>query len=95
MSIGKRSSKFDDCPFHRAGLFLLVLTLGLFIGIDILDRGFIIDVWTNISYSSKTISILIKTMSGIEPLLLTFLFVMMIIVFKNRKTIMNLDNKYL
>jgi hypothetical protein len=95
MNIGKRSSKFDDCPFHRAGLFLLVLTLGLFIGIDILDRGFKIDVSSNIPTSSIAISNLFIGMSGIDPLMLTYVFVLMIIVFKNRKTIMNLDNKYL
>jgi hypothetical protein len=94
MSIGKRTYKLEDWPLHREGLFLSLLTFGLFIGIDILDRGFIIDVWTNISYSSITISNLIKTMSGIDPLLLTSLFVTMIIVFKNRKTLMNLDNKH-
>ena len=94
MSIGKRTYKLEDWPLHRKGLFLSLLTFGLLIGIDILDRGFIIDVWTNISYSSITISILIKTMSGIDPLMLTCLFVTMIIVFKNRKTLMNLDNKY-
>jgi len=95
MSIGKRSSKFDDCPFHRAGLFLLVLTLGLFIGIDILDRGFKIDVSSNILSSSIAISNLFIGISGTDPLILTYLLVTMIVVFKNRKTIMNLDNKYL
>ena len=95
MSTRKRTYKLEDWPLLGVGLFLSLLTFALFIGFNILDRGFIIDVWTNISYSSITISNLIKTMSGIDPLMLTFLFVMMIIVFKNRKTIMNLDNKYL
>ena len=94
MSIGKRTYKLEDWSLHGEGLFLSLLTFGLFIGIDILDRGFIIGVWTNISYSSITISILIKTMSGIDPLMLTYLLVTMIIVFKNSKTLMNLDNKY-
>ena len=95
MSIRKRTYKLEDLSLQWEGLFLSLLTFGLFIGIDLQGRGFIIDVWTNISYSSITISILIKTLSGIDPLMLTSLFVMMIIVFKNRKTIMNLDNKYL
>ncbi len=94
MSIGKRTYKLEDLPLLGVGLFLSLLTFALFIGVDLLDRGFIIDVWTNISYSSITISNLIKTLSGIDPLMLTFLSVMMMIVLKNRKTLMNLDNKY-
>ncbi len=94
MSIRKRTYKLEDWSLHGVGLFLSLLTFALFIGFDLLDRGFIIDVWTNISYSSITISNLIKTLSGIDPLMLTFLSVMMIIVLKNRKTLMNLDNKY-
>jgi len=95
MSIRKRTYKPEDLSLQWEGLFLSLLTFGLFIGIDLQGRGFIIDVWTNISYSSITISILIKTMSGINPLMLTYLLVTMIIVFKNRKYLMNLDNKYL
>ena len=94
MSIGKGTYKLEDWPLLGVGLFLSLLTFALFIGFDLLDRGFIIDVWTNISYSSITISNLIKTLSGIDPLMLTFLSVMMMIVLKNRKTLMNLDNKY-
>ena len=94
MSIRKRTYKLEDLSLQWEGLFLSLLTFGLFIGFDILDRGFIIDVWTNISYSSITISNLIKTMSGIDPLMLTCLLVTMIIFFKNRKSLMNLDNKY-
>ena len=94
MSIGKGTYKLEDWPLLGVGLFLSLLTFALFIGFDLLDRGFIIDVWTNISYSSIIISNLIKTLSGIDPLMLTFLSVMMMIVLKNRKTLMNLDNKY-
>ena len=94
MSIGKGTYKLEDWPLHGVGLFLSLLTFALFIEFDILDRGFIIDVWTNISYSLITISILIKSMFGINPLMITFLLITMIIVLKNRKTLMNLDNKY-
>ena len=94
MSIRKRTYKLEDLTLHGVGLFLSLLTFVLFIGFDLLGRGFIIDVWTNIYCSSITISNLIKTMSGIDPLMLTFLLVALIIVFKNRKTLMNLDNKY-
>ena len=94
MSTRKRTYKLEDWPLLGVGLFLSLLTFALFIGFNILDRGFIIDVWTNISYSSITISNLIKTMSGIDPLMLTFLLVMMNFVYINNKTLMNLDNKY-
>ena len=94
MSKGNRTYKLEDWSLHGVGLFLSLLTFALFIGFDSLDRGFIIDVWTNITYSSITISNLIKTMSGIDPLMLTCLLVTMIIAFKNRKSLMNLDNNY-
>jgi hypothetical protein len=68
MMLGKRSCKCEDWPLHRATFFLLVLTLGLFIGIDILDRGLKIDVWTNLPYSFIAISNLFKGMSGIDLL---------------------------
>ena len=77
MMLGKRSCKCEDWPLHRATFFLLVLTLGLFIGIDILDRGFKIDVWTNISYSFITISNFFKGISGIDQLVLTYFLVLM------------------
>ena len=94
MSTRKRTYKLEDWPLLGVGLFLSLLTFALFIGFNILDRGFIIDVWTNISYSSITISNLIKTMSGIDPLMLTILLVIMNFVYINNKTLMNLDNKY-
>jgi hypothetical protein len=68
MMLGKRSCKCEDWPLHRVTFFLLVLTLGLFIGIDILDRGLKIDVWTNIPHSFIAISNLFKGMSGFDKL---------------------------
>ena len=68
MMLGKRSCTHEDWPLHRVTLFLSALTLGLFIGIDILDRGLKIDVLTNISYSFIAISNLFKGMSGIDLL---------------------------
>ncbi len=94
MSTRKRTYKLEDWPLLGVGLFLSLLTFALFIGFNILDRGFIIDVWTNISYSSITISNLIKTRTGIDPLMLTILLVMMNFVYINKKLLMNLDNKY-
>ncbi|MFC2119551.1 hypothetical protein ACFLQ4_00630 [Bacteroidota bacterium] len=77
MDLRRRSCKCEDWYLHWAKLFLLVLTLGLFIGIDILDRGFKIDVWTNISYSFITISNFFKGISGIDQLVLTYFLVLM------------------
>jgi len=94
MSTRIRTYKLEDWPLLGVGLFLSLLTFALFIGFNILDRGFIIDVWTNISYSSITISNLIKTRTGIDPLMLTFLLVTMNFVYINKKLLMNLDNKY-
>ena len=79
MDLRKRSCKCKDWHLHWAKLFLLVLTLGLFIGIDILDRGLKIDVWTNIPYSFIAISNLFKGMSGIDQLVLSYLLLLMIV----------------
>jgi hypothetical protein len=94
MMLGKRSYKCEDWPIHRVTLFLSALTLGLFIGIDILDRGFKIDVSSNIPSSSIAISNLFIGMSGIDPLMLTYVFVLMIVGFSKMKTLMNVNNKY-
>jgi len=74
MSLRKRSCTYEDWPLHSSRLFLSVLTLGLFIGTDILDRGCKIDVWTNIPFSFITISTLFKGMSGIDQLSVTIPF---------------------
>jgi len=79
MMLGKKSCKCEDWPLHRITLFLLVLTLGQFIGIDILDRGLKIDVWTNLPYSFIAISNLFKGMSGIDQLVLAYLLLPMIV----------------
>jgi len=79
MMLGKRTCKCEDWPLHRATFLLLVLTLGLFIGIDILDRGLKIDVWTNIPYSFIAISNLFIGMSGLDQLVLTYLLLPMIV----------------
>ncbi len=94
MSTRIRTYKLEDWPLLGVGLFLSLLTFALFIGFNLLDRGFIIDVWTNISYSTITISNLIKTMSGIYTLMLTFIILIFNFFYINNKTLMNLDNKY-
>jgi len=78
MVLRSRFCKCEDWHLHRANLFLLVLTSGLFIGIDILDRGFKIDVWTNIPFSFITNSNFIKGMS-IDQLVFAYLLLLMII----------------
>lgn len=78
MNLRRRFCKYEDRHLHRANLFLLMLTLGLFIGIDILDRGFKIDVWTNIPFSFITNSNFIKGMS-IDQLVFAYLLLLMII----------------
>ena len=79
MMLGKRSCKCEDWPLHRVTFFLFAFILGLFIGIDILDRGLKIDVWTNLPYSFIAISNLFKGMSGIDQLVLTYLLLPMIV----------------
>lgn len=76
MDLRRRFCKCEGWHLHRANLFLLVLTLGLFIGIDILDRGSKIDVWTNIPFSIITNSNFIKGMP-IDQLVFAYLLLLM------------------
>jgi hypothetical protein len=56
MSLEKRSCSCEVYFLHRTGLFLYVLTLGLFIGIEYLGRGIKTNLWAGVSYSMIIIS---------------------------------------
>ncbi len=56
MGIDKKSFLSEDWLSLWIGLFIFVLSLGLFIGIDTLGWGIKTNVWTNISNSTGTIS---------------------------------------
>jgi uncharacterized membrane protein YadS len=60
------------------GLFVFVLGLGLFVGLDILGWGIKTNVWIDITKSINPISGSLKAMPGITSLFLTYLFMLAI-----------------
>ncbi len=61
------------------GLFVFVLSLGVFFGLDVLGWGVKTSEWTDISDSTSTISSDYSFLPGIVSLLLTYIFMMIII----------------
>jgi len=61
------------------GLFVFLLSLGVFFGFDILGWGVKTSEWTDISNSTSTISSDYSFLPGIVSLLLTYIFMMIII----------------
>ena len=60
------------------GLFIFVLGLGLFVGLDILGWGIKTNVWIDITKSINPFSGGLKGMPGITSLFLTYIFMLVI-----------------
>lgn len=60
------------------GLFVFVLGLGLFLGIDLLGWGVKTSVWVNITKAITPMSASFKAMPGIVALFLTYLFMLVL-----------------
>ena len=60
------------------GLFIFVLGLGLFLGLDILGWGVKTKVWTDITKAISPFSGALKGMPGLTSLFLTYLFMLVI-----------------
>ncbi len=60
------------------GLFIFILSLGVFWGLDLLGWGWKVSVWTDITKSMGPVSKDIKGITGITSLFLTYLFLMFI-----------------
>ncbi len=60
------------------GLFIFVLSLGVFVGMDLLGWGWKVNVWTNITQSMGPVSKELKGLSGLSALFITYLFFMFI-----------------
>jgi uncharacterized membrane protein YadS len=60
------------------GLFIFVLGLGLFVGLDILGWGIKTNVWTDITKSMTPFSGSLKGMPGITSLFLTYIFMLFV-----------------
>jgi len=79
MSSEKRSFISEDWLSLWIGLFVFVLSCGLFFGIDVLGWGVKTNVWTNISSSITTVSSKYSSIPGLVSLLLTYIFMLIIL----------------
>ncbi len=58
------------------GLFIFVLGLGMFIGMDLLGWGIKLNIWTDLTKSLSSVSGTLKGMPGFTSLFLTYLFML-------------------
>jgi uncharacterized membrane protein YadS len=75
----KRSLISEDWLSLWIGLFVFVLSCGLFFGIDVLGWGVKTNVWTDLSKSITSVSGNYSGMPGIVSLILTFIFMLIIV----------------
>ncbi len=60
------------------GLFIFVLGLGTFVGLDLLGWGIKTNVWTDITKALTPVSGTLKGMPGLTSLLLTYIFMLFV-----------------
>ena len=60
------------------GLFIFVLGLAMFIGMDLLGWGVKLNIWTDINKSLSSVSGSLKGMPGFTSLFLTYLFMLIL-----------------
>lgn len=79
MNSKKRSFISEDWFSLLIGLFVFLLSLGAFFGLDILGWGVKTNEWTDISGSTSTISAKYGYLPGIVSLFLTYIFMMIVV----------------
>ena len=79
MNLEKKSVVSEDWLSLWIGLFVFILSLGLFIGFDVLGWGIKTSVWTDITNSLSSVSTNYSGLPGIVSLLLTYLFMLIIV----------------
>ena len=79
MSIKKSIIANEDWLSLWMGLFIFILSLGLFIGFDTLGWGIKTNVWSDISSSINTVSGNFQAIPGILSLLLTYVFTLLVV----------------
>lgn len=74
----KKQGISEDWLSLWLGLFIFVLGMGVFIGIELLGWGAKTNVWTDITKALAPVSGALKALPGITSLFLTYLFVLII-----------------
>ena len=91
MSSEKRSFISEDWLSLWIGLFIFILSLGVFLRLDVLGWGINTLEWTDISQSTSAVSASFQYLPGVVSLLLTYAF--MLIVVGAGLTMMRLEFK--
>ena len=91
MGSEKRSFISEDWLSLWIGLFIFILSLGIFLRLDILGWGINTKEWTDISQSTSAVSASFQYLPGVVSLLLTYAF--MLIVVGAGLTMMRLEFK--
>jgi uncharacterized membrane protein YadS len=74
----KKQGISEDWLSLWLGLFIFVLGLGMFLGVDLLGWGIKTSVWTDITKALSPVSGALKAMPGITSLFLTYIFMLII-----------------
>ena len=77
----KKSGMSEDWLSFWLGIFIFILSLGAFAGLDLLGWGSKTNVWFNISTSLGSVSKLYDFLPGIIPVIFTYLFLLLIVGF--------------
>ncbi|TSA10305.1 MAG: putative sulfate exporter family transporter [Deltaproteobacteria bacterium] len=76
---GKKGISEDWLSFYL-GLFLFILGLGIFAGVDLLGWGIKTSVWIDVSKALAPVSGELKAMAGLTSLFLTYLFFLFVVL---------------
>ena len=79
MSSEKRSFKSEDWLSLWIGLFIFILSLGVFLKFDVLGWGINTKEWIDISQSTSAVSASFQYLPGIGSLLLTYAFMLIVV----------------
>ncbi len=79
MNIAKKTLFNEDWLSLYIGLFVFILSLGLFVDIDVLGWGIKTDVWSNISTSLSSVSKAYQNLPGVVSLFFTYIFLLAIV----------------
>ena len=79
MNLVKRSLFTEDWLSVWIGLFVFILSLGLFINADLLGWGIKTNVWKNFSLSTTAVSKPFESIPGIISLFFTYVFLLLVV----------------
>jgi uncharacterized membrane protein YadS len=79
MNLVKRSLFTEDWLSVWIGLFVFILSLGLFVNADLLGWGIKTNVWGDFSLSTTTVSKTFEGLTGVISLFFTYIFLLLVV----------------